>query len=217
MTSISYACRNFYRLEDGSKYVMGYIDVYLKKNIDIIELKIMGLQENGDYMEPGSKPDHGGQANVIVKYPINACIYNLIMIIFDKLTKDHKYSLQISDTKTHDVIICSDDFIKKYPEKCNYNIEETFVGGVWIPFNLENIKYLDCEKDNIDECSDNEFIILQGKVDYDKYGNLEFKYDTPIISNNMSKEYYEITRGNRVWDIIMDKTTGKYKIEPFDA
>jgi len=203
----SYACRNFYYTTNGEKYVMGYIDAYLVNN-NTIELQIVGLQDNDYYV------DVGGQATVVVDYPKDVPIYDIIMTIFDKLTEDHQYKLRYINYK--DVIICSKELKKKYPEKCSTDRSETYVGAEWMPFTRETVRYLDYdEKYFILDDYDGSFIVLYGKVEYNQENQLEFTYDDPIISRDMSKEYYDITRNRIVCDVQQDPKTMKYYVKPY--
>lgn len=184
---------------------MGYIDAHITNN-NIIELQIMGLQDNGYYLDYG-------QAAVIIEYPLKAPLYDVIMTIFDKLTDDHQYKLR--DIKYNDVIICSDKLVKKYPEKCNYDRNETYVGGNWMPFTKETFQYIDIFDHCVLDYYENDFILLRGKVEYNENNQLEFTYDDPIVSKSMSKEYYNLTRKRIVWDVDQDEDTRELFVKPY--
>jgi hypothetical protein len=204
MTDLSYACRNFYNTDldsNGNKNFIGYIDIYLK-NSNTIEIQTQGLHENDYYIDYG-------QAEVIINFPENVDLYDLIITIFNKITEDHSYALRYITYNDH--IICSDEFIEKYPDKCNHDRNENYTGGYWIPFTRENIQYLEFENTEVDN-ADN-YIRIYGKVEYNENNKLEFTYDNPIVSKSMSKEYYHITRNRIVWDVKRDKNGNYYIIE----
>lgn len=204
----TYASREFYTIdrEYGFKNVIGYINVYLLNSKTKIELCIMFLQENG------MPDDIAGQAIVMIDYPEDASLYNIINCIFEKITEDHKYKLD--GIQYIDIIYCSDEFVKT-----NTNLEilydETNFGH-WIPFTKENTQYLEYETEE-SEPYDEKYVIIYGKVEYDstKEGGLVFTYDAPIVSKDVTKEYYEITRGRRVWDVRYNRKTNKcFVVDP---
>jgi len=205
---LSYICRNLYEISEvnDNKCIIGYIDAYLINN-NTIELLIEGLHKNGYYVDDG-------QAIVIIDYPKNAHIYDVIITIFDKLIEDHEYKFK--NIKYKDVIICSDELLEKHPEKCNYDRGETYVEAEWIPFTKDTVKYVDYKKESILQGVDtNDMNVIRGKVEYNQENQLEFTYDDPIVSIDMSKEYYEITRKRIVWDIERDQKTMKYYVKPY--
>ena len=224
MGYVTYACRNFYyKKEDlhNEKHVAGYIDVSVYQ--DKIELNIEYLNHNDYYIDYD-------QATVLVDYPKDAPIYDVIMKIFDKLTDDHLYILNeivydeiqqkyvIECMEYMDILCCDEDFVKLHPEiNFNYNT----YNGDWIPFTQETSKYLHYETGEFDSEPFKDCIIIYGTVKYNQEGTipnngLEFVYDAPIIGKGMSKEYYDITRGRIVWDVAFDEKTNTYYIDPFD-
>jgi len=224
MGHMSYACRNFYHISEGKKWFIGYIDLFIietQTKYGRFEILIEGLQDNGYYLDDG-------QAAVVVEYPKIAPLYDVIMTIFNKITKDHEYKLK--NIKYNDFIICSNELSKKHPEKCNYDRKETYVGGDWMLITKESVQYVDClkegfiERENDDNSNndDDDYInpennnnIIRGKVEYNQNNELEFTYDYPIISRDMPKEYYDLTRNRIVWDVQQDEETEKYYIKPY--
>jgi hypothetical protein len=91
----NYTYRVFYRNSINIAEIVLYI-----VNDHTIELQVMGLHDN----EPIDTPCN--QATVVVEYPPNASRYDVIMLILNKITKDHDYYLR--DNYTHvDKILCS--------------------------------------------------------------------------------------------------------------
>jgi hypothetical protein len=178
---------------DGS--FLGNIELFVLPN-NKIELQIMGLQDN-DYA------DDGGQASVIIDYPSNIHLYDIITTVLDKITEDHQYMLR--GVNPRDFIVCSPNLIQKHPELVNFDTTANTDGAPWMEFNRENVKYLGgCE--NCPSIEGGDSIIIYGNINQDG----EFTYDYPIVSRAVDQEYYELTRGRCVWNIEYDSITRSY-------
>lgn len=262
MDKLSSVSRKFYRkYSDGTINNVGYIDVTLfskmpqhfnelysnsvkdwlignmmsnknTKNLGYMELNIEYLNQNDDYYI-----DYD-QVAVILDYPKETHIYDVIMTIFDKLTEDHSYKLDeikydemqkkyvLKPMEYRDLIYCPDEFINLYPE-----IKNNLIDDHYLDFTRENSKYLGDYSTVEHEFmpysyyigrvengipSLDHMVIIYGTVKYNQEGNLEFVYDAPIIGKSMSREYYDITRGRIVWDVALDEKTNTYYIDPYD-
>lgn len=178
---------------------IGEISVYPCKNNKLI-VQIDGLHNNDDIDE------NARQGILIIDYPDNIPLYNVIKIILNKLTEDYKYYLH-ENVKYKDFILCSEQFAKENQPLCNFDISNNYTGGIWMDFTQNNMQYIKlCET-----------IPLKKNNNIIHYGNLHqdgtFTYDYPIISEYMNQEYYKITRGYCVWDIIYDHVSKKYIID----
>ena len=147
----------------------------------------------------------GGQADVVVKYHENMNLYTVITTILDKLTDDHRYYLYNSKNST-DYIYCFPKFIENNPD-LPY-IKHNELGGALLAFIPENMKYVDVQKTDYE--TDKEYITLYGEVN----ANDLFTYDYPIISREMSKEYYDLTRGYNVRRVKLNPESLEYMIDP---
>jgi hypothetical protein len=207
-----------------------------KENKGYIELNSQYLNDNGNYLDDD-------QVTIILDYPKEAPIYDVIMTIFEKLTHDHRYKLdEIKFDETQqkyvlkcmeykDLIYCPDEFVKLHPE-----IKDHLIDDHYLPFTPENSKYLDdyttveyeftpysdcishATYDTEDDIvTPDHIVLIFGSVSYNKEGILEFIYDYPIIGKGMSKEYYDITRGRIVYDVELDEKTNTYYIDPYDT
>lgn len=222
MDKLTSVARSFYKTwEDGTMNIAGYIDVTPLSTIGKIILNIENLHNNHYYIDDD-------QSTVIIDYPINSNIYDVIMTIFGKLTDDHRYKLDEivfdkeqskyvrKEMEYKDEIYCPDEFIKLHPE---------IIFGAnnkYLPFTRENSKYLDdftVEYGEIGPYID--CIIIYGNVQYkddiDTSSKLKFIYDAPIIGKSMSKNYYNITRGRIVWDVHLDQDIQEYYVKPFEC
>jgi len=68
----------------GDQYWFGSIELFLLKN-NIIQLQVEGLQDN-EYIDGAAC-----QADVLIKYPDNIPLYDVILTILNKITDDHSY------------------------------------------------------------------------------------------------------------------------------
>ena len=138
-----------------------------------------------------------GQADVVVKYHENLDLYTVITTVLDKLTDDHKYYLHNSKNST-DYIYCLPKFVEKNPHLPYITRNES--GGALLAFTPENTKYEARE----------EYITLYGDVNKDGL----FTYDYPVISREMTKEYYDLTRRHNVRRIKLDPESLEYMVDP---
>jgi hypothetical protein len=187
-----------YTTEILRKCYWGSIELFLLKN-NTIYCEINEIHQN-EYIDYGAT-----QGLLIVTYPDNIPIYNVIKIILDKITEDHRYRLQ--GIRHKDFIVCSDSFVEQHQELCKYNKRENYLGAKWMEFTQENIKYIDVLEHHFEWMSNND-IVLYGEIDTS--GN--FTYDYPIIGRTMDKDYYDITRGNYVMAVDWDETQTNYFI-----
>jgi hypothetical protein len=204
--------RDYYREhwnEEKRIHFLASIELFVVSPIEI-ELQVEGLHENGQIDGTWT------QAIVKIKYSPNTNLYDVIKTILDKITYDYQYKLTNASYK--DLILCSNTLVEKHPEKCNDG-NGTYMGCKWMEFCPENIQYVEYFKefyekngwhDDLDE-----FNIIYGEVTYNQDENkYDFVYDYPIVSKDMPKEYYEITRGRNVWDIEYDSDTDTYYVDP---
>ena len=113
-----------------------------KENVGYMELNSQYLNDNGNYLD-------FDQVTIILDYPKEAPIYDVIMTIFEKLTDDHRYKLDeikfdeiekkytLKCMEYKDLIYCPDEFVKLYPE-----IKDHLIDDHYLPFTPENSKYL---------------------------------------------------------------------------
>jgi len=147
-----------------------------------------------------------GQADVVVKYHENLDLFTVMSAILDKLTLDHQYYLYNSKKST-DVIYCYPEFVKENPDLPYHPRDETG-GSALLDFTVENMKYVGVN--NSDYKADAENITIYGEVTEDGL----FAYDYPVISREMDKKYYEMTRGHNVRRIKLDPESLEYMIDP---
>jgi hypothetical protein len=162
------------------EYENNSISVHILQN-NQLELKIIGLQDNTGI-------DENGVATVRVLYPTNIHLYDVIKTVLDTIIDDHRYKLQ----------------------SYMHTVDRTWSEGILLSntntdmeFNRENIQYLEEYEPII---SNPESIIIHGDV----FDNGTFKYDYPIVSSHVEKEYYRMTRGKRVWDIKYNTKSKMY-------
>jgi len=147
-----------------------------------------------------------GQADVVVKYHENMDLYTVITTILDKLTDDHRYYLYNSKISA-DYIYCFSNFVENNPD-LPYITRNESGGGALLAFTPENMKYVDVR--NTDYEAHEDYITLYGEVN--NYGS--FTYDYPVISREMTKEYYDLTRGHNVRRIKLDPESLEYVVDP---
>lgn len=155
--------------EDGTRggyYWIGSIELFLLKN-NIIQLQVEGLQDNEGI------DDAACQADVLVKYPDNIPLYDVILTILNKITDDHSYryishldiekagitfplsaesSQKMREIRNYitwkDFIFCSNKVFNENPHLNRNNPSNaTYSGSAWIEFNRENVKYLEYYRD----------------------------------------------------------------------
>ena len=136
----------------------------------------------------------------------NLNLFTVITTILDKLTDDHRYYLG-KNRNFSDFIYCYPEFVKDNPDlpyiKCN-----EIYGCALLEFTLENMKYVGLK--NSDYVADEELITLYGEVNKDGL----FTYDYPIISREMCKKYYDMTRGHNVRRIKLEPDSLEFIIDP---
>ena len=147
-----------------------------------------------------------GQADLVVKYHDNLNLFTVITTILDKLTDDHRYYLG-KNRKFSDFIYCYPEFVKDNPDLPYIKYNEIY-GWALLEFTQENMKYLGVK--NSDYEADEELITLYGEVNKDGL----FIYDYPIISREMCKKYYDMTRGHNVRRIKLEPDSLEFIIDP---
>lgn len=202
-------------------HFIGGIQVELGMDDHRIRLMVTGLQESGNAYFPLDYPC--GQADLMVTIEPTIDLYDAIMTTMDKITADHQYYLRGNPYK--DFVLCSNVLVQEHPELCyeSNDQERCYMGGHWMPFTRESMAYVDREQEQeemvIEEGiysylpeigeirEDNDppvtwkSITIHGEVKLDHDGHPVFTYDYPIISRDMGRKYYELTRGKRVCDI----------------
>ena len=149
-----------------------------------------------------------GQGDVVVKYPENADLYQTIMTIFNKLTEDHQFYLRDDRDKYIDSIFCFKEFVQANLQLPYIERNDEYGWGL-LELVPENMKYLSTEDDVFEPYTD-ESITIYGEV----FADGTFTYDNPVISRQMDKKYYEITRGKLVWCIKYNAKTKEYEYNP---
>ena len=207
----TYIYRDFNRerliMVDGS---YTFIDVGFIGSISInvfdgclVEVMVEGLQESGSAHYPIDYPCGQGYVRVSIDPALD--MYTAIMAILDKITADHQYKLRGGPYT--DFVLCSDTLVQEHPELCrpgsdhNWEEDKSYMGGHWMYFTRETLQYVDVSEDHSEIYTPEEAedrVLLYGNVGMD----LKFTYDSPIISNGMGKEYYELTRGKRMCDLL---------------
>lgn len=212
----NFVYRNFNTPQDDR----GEIEIFILPD-NKLHIQVDGLHEN--YGSPYDGIDGPcSQADLVVKYYENLDLFTTITTILDKLTDDHRYYLG-KNRKFTDLIHCFSKFVKDnselpYIEYGDLQSSDKFTGWASLEFTPENMKYVGVS--NRDYEDDKELITLYGEVNKDGL----FTYDYPVISNNMGKEYYVLTRGHNVlrvqyeFDIhnrklIIDPTFSKHKLD----
>jgi hypothetical protein len=147
-----------------------------------------------------------GQADLVVKYHDNLNLFTVITTILDKLTDDHRYYLG-KNRKFSDFIYCYPEFVKDNPDLPYIKYNEIY-GWALLEFTQENMKYVGVK--NSDYEADEELITLYGEVNKDGL----FIYDYPIISREMCKKYYDMTRGHNVRRIKLEPDSLEFIIDP---
>lgn len=174
----------------NSEYFIGSIEVELMTN-HRVQLTVEGLQENYPMDYPC------GQSDVRVTI-IDLPVYDAIVTILDQITEDYQY--RIRGQPYHDFVLCDDAFRRDHPELLSElnisTILKPYVGGAWVPFTRETLPYLKIWRDDEVHQTESDEILLLGQV-----ASSSFTYDFPMISRDMSKEYYELTRGQRLCDV----------------
>jgi hypothetical protein len=95
-----------------------------------------------------------------------------------------------------------DEFVKKYPEKCNEGCTP------WMEIRPDTVQYLDFFEEFNNKYGfhvNPKYCIIHGNITYDSSGSLSFVYDNPIVSRGVDKEYYRLTRGKIVWEVSRNK------------
>lgn len=147
-----------------------------------------------------------GQADLVVKYHDNLNLFTVITTILDKLTDDHRYYLG-KNRKFSDFIYCYPEFVKDNTDLPYIKYNEIY-GWALLEFTQENMKYVGVK--NSDYEADEELITLYGEVNKDGL----FIYDYPIISREMCKKYYDMTRGHNVRRIKLEPDSLEFIIDP---
>lgn len=182
----------------GSPTFHGQIEMTLL-NCHQIQLQLMGLQESEEFEDESL-----GQADVRITLDPSIDLYTAIMTILDKITADFQYRLRGRDYQ--DFVMCTDEFAQEHPELCcNDPIAGPYDGGYWMKFTPETLPYVHlCEETNVHESLEHE-ILIRGEVtmaEDEPEGIPQFTYDYPIVSRNVGREVYNVSRGKCVWDII---------------
>jgi hypothetical protein len=183
-------------------YGAGFMHVYLLED-NRIEVYIFGIIET-------TYPDYSKQSFMMIDHCGNIPTYQLINIVFDKLTEDFKCF--IGRHKRLDVIYCSNWFKTNHKELCNFENEEnrkTEYGGDWMEFTEENCQYIKPLKEPA-WVHDEMEIIIKGNIDTSGV----FTYDYPVVSNQDTLEYYTITRGRHWGEVGFDKINDCYFVVP---
>jgi hypothetical protein len=206
MTTFIYRDFNRERLVDGSGTRLSnmyfgsiIVDVLTDHRLHAV---VEGLHENEQMDFCGSQ----GILQIAVHPDVD--IYDAIMSVLDKLTADHDDALcdyrgddgeiLVQGAIHQDFLVCSEALVRAHPELCHDDEEcQPHIGGSYMPFTRETLKYADVYDDSKDAEEDRRFLVLEGAVD----ASGQFSYDYPVISSNMSREYYELTRGKPVWKV----------------
>jgi len=210
MTTYIYRDFNRERLEDGSGTRLSnmyfgsiIVDVLTGHRLQAV---VEGLQENGNHVTPIDYPCGQGILQITVHPDVD--IYDAIMAVLDKLTADHDDALcdyrgddgeiLVRGAIHQDFLVCSDALVRAHPELCRDDEAcQPHIGGPYMPFTRETLKYADVYDDSKDADEDRRFLVLEGAVDASGH----FSYDYPVISSTMPREYYELTRGKPVWAV----------------
>ena len=163
-------------------------------------VQVEGLHQNGLY---GCYEPICSQADVMIDMdPLlieRKSMYDIVQIILNKITHDHQYIIRENPVDDYVVL---DEFantivsLRDTPGNlssliCDVNNEI----GHHLKLTRENFHHVDvC---NIEEwigiLNENQ-VVIRGQIDAD--GN--FTYDYPIVGRDVSREYYEDTRGKCV-------------------
>jgi hypothetical protein len=184
-----------------------HIDLYKIPN-NQLELRVFGLQENDGI-------DERSVATIIVDYPDNIALYDVIKNVLDKLTEDHYYKLRCFWCLKNELCGIVEDFQDDffYEDKIwtfgtdpDTNTKKTTTLG-FTPETIHLLGESQCFVYNIQkQLPDRHLNIIYGKVS----GEGVFTYDAPIVGMKVDAEYYRVTRGRRVWDISYDKRRKQY-------
>ena len=206
------------------------------------EIEIVILPENKLHIQVNSLHQNytldylidcpAGQADIVVKYHHNNLdLFTVITTILDKLTDDHRYYLG-NNCKFSDFIYCYPEFVKDNPDLPYIQCNDIY-GWALLEFTLENMKYVGVKTSDYasrngsnagisvsysegrrrspeEYDADEELITLYGDVNQDGM----FTYDYPVISREMSKKYYDITRRHNVRRIKLEPDSLEYIIDP---
>jgi hypothetical protein len=160
-----------------------------------LQAVVEGLQENGNHVTPIDYPCGQGILQITVHPDVD--IYDAIMAVLDKLTADHT-KLVTRGAIHQDFLVCSDALVRAHPELCRDDEAcQPHIGGPYMLFTRETLKYVDVYDDSKDADEDRGFLVLEGAVD----ASGQFTYDYPVISSTMPRKYYELTRGKPVWKV----------------
>jgi hypothetical protein len=131
----------------------------------------------------------GGTAYMTITYDDtdNIPLYNLIKIVFDKITEDTS---------------CSNEYIDFV--RCS-NWLQSKLGVKRVELTQESCSYIKPYK-STEHALPNNTIIIHGNIDMSGV----FTYDYPIVCYNESPEYYKISRGRHWDDIDYDKTYNRF-------
>lgn len=197
--------REYSSVTDSYTYDVGFIGSISINVFDgcCVEVMVEGLQESGSAHYPIDYPCGQGYVRVSIEPTLD--LYTAIIAIMDKITADHQYMLRGGPYT--DFVLCSDTLVQEHPELCrpgsdhNWVEDKSYMGGHWMYFTRETLQYVDVLEDHSEMYTpegSEDGVLLYGNVGMD----FEFTYDYPIISNRMGQEYYEMTRGKRVCDLL---------------
>jgi hypothetical protein len=182
-----YAYREF-------SYGSGFINLYLLEN-NRIEVYIVDMF---DYDLT--------QSIMLIEYHESVSIYDLINIVFDKITEDLQICLRGLTYTT--IISCSEWLIQNHPEVCNFDTKKTDYAAEWMEVTHENCQYIKPQKPHL-TCNRNpNDIILYGTVD----ASGTFIYDYPIVGYDENPEYYKVSRGHHWSKVEYDEVNKRYFI-----
>lgn len=170
------------------------IRLYVDKN-NTIYVQIISLHEGNTEDEEDEFEDDGIQAIMLIKYDPILHLYDIIKTVLDKITYDlrYKYSEDYNE-KTfpyRDFIVKENYEVINLPCVWNFDKKRNAYNSEWMEFNRKNVEYLTIEEIKYpDKFYSSNFIIIRGEVK----SSGEFVYDYPIVSTNVSIEYYNKTR-----------------------
>jgi hypothetical protein len=103
------------------------------------------------------------QLFMLIEHPNTIPTYDLINIIFDRITEDFKICL-VNCTYI-DVINCSEWLIKHHPEVCNFDIQKKENACEWMELTRENCQYLQPQNPPLWTADRDNNDIIYGNID----------------------------------------------------
>lgn len=186
----------------------GHISITITKN-NFIEVVIERLHDWGE----------GTQAFMCIKYAPDFNLYDCVLTILNQITNDLElqYGEGISEKGEEpyykDFIILSDK--EMHAEIWNCDTNKNSIGGIWLPFTRENMKYVSIEDPlhedfhtSITDGVEDAALVIRGEVAAD--GN--FTYDYPILGSSDTIEMYRESRGKiDYYSTLLDSLSGEIR------